>query len=156
MKKALWMVPVAAAGVAAARKAGTAARGGDDDRAGDRWLTVTVNRPMEDVRQDGKLPEPLERLADRIEVRTQPAPGDRGTELAARLKDPVPPAATSVPSRLAGKDPRQEVRHALREAKAVLETGEVMLPDAPPTARPTPGGRLVGLFSRRSGGEGVL
>ncbi|MFE7908509.1 MULTISPECIES: SRPBCC family protein [Streptomyces] len=155
MKKALWMVPVAAVGVAAARKAGSAARGGED-RVGDRWLTVTVNRPEEDVRQDGKLPEPLERLADRIDVRTQPAPGDRGTELAARLKEPAPPEATSVPARLAGQDPRQEVRRALREAKALLETGEVMLPDTPPTTRPTPGGRLVGLLSRRSGGEGVL
>ncbi|MFZ4152119.1 hypothetical protein [Streptomyces pseudogriseolus] len=155
MKRALWMVPVAAVGVAAARKAGAAASGGDD-RAGDRWLTVTVNLPEEDVRQDGKLPEPLERLADRVDVRTRPAPGDRGTELAARLKEPTSPASASVPARLAGQDPRQEVRRALREAKALLETGEVMLPDTPPTTRPTPGGRLVGLFSRRSGGEGVL
>ncbi|MFF8524857.1 SRPBCC family protein [Streptomyces werraensis] len=155
MKRALWMVPVAAVGVAAARKAGAAASGGDD-REGDRWLTVTVNLPEEDVRQDGKLPGPLERLADRVDVRTRPAPGDRGTELAARLKEPTPPASASVPARLAGQDPRQEVRRALREAKALLETGEVMLPDTPPTTRPTPGGRLVGLFSRRSGGEGVL
>ncbi|MFI9284598.1 SRPBCC family protein [Streptomyces werraensis] len=155
MKKALWIVPVAAVGVAAARKAGAAASGGDD-RAGDRWLTVTVNLPEEDVRQDGKLPGPLERLADRVDVRTRPAPGDRGTELAARLKEPTPPASASMPARLAGQDPRQEVRRALREAKALLETGEVMLPDTPPTTRPTPGGRLVGLFSRRSGGEGVL
>ncbi|MEV5187618.1 hypothetical protein [Streptomyces werraensis] len=155
MKRALWIVPVAAVGVAAARKAGAAASGGDD-RAGDRWLTVTVNLPEEDVRQDGKLPGPLERLADRVDVRTRPAPGDRGTELAARLKEPTPPASASVPARLAGQDPRQEVRRALREAKALLETGEVMLPDTPPTTRPTPGGRLVGLFSRRSGGEGVL
>ncbi|MEU0911235.1 hypothetical protein ACH4KU_06680 [Streptomyces althioticus] len=155
MKRALWMVPVAAVGVAAARKAGAAAHGGDD-RAGDRWLTVTVNRPEEDVRRDGKLPEPLERLGDRIDVRTRPAPGDRGTELAARLKEPTPPAAASVPARLAGQDPRQDVRRALREAKALLEAGEIMLPDTPPTTRSTPGGRIVGLFSRRSGGEGVL
>ncbi|WP_406723279.1 hypothetical protein OG968_33965 [Streptomyces althioticus] len=158
MKRALWMVPVAAAGVAAVRKAGAAAHGAGtgDDRAGDRWLTVTVNRPEEDVRRDGKLPEPLERLADRIDVHTRPAPGDRGTELAARLKEPAPPAATSVPARLAGQDPRQDVRRALREAKALLEAGEIMLPDSPPTTRPTPGGRLVGLIGRRSGGEGVL
>ncbi|MFI2508747.1 hypothetical protein [Streptomyces sp. NPDC018972] len=154
MKKALWMVPVVAAGVAAARKAGAARHG--DDGAGDRWLTVTVNRPTEDVRQDGKLPDALQRLADGIDVRIRPAPGDRGTELAVRPKEPTPARSTSAPARLAGQDPRQEIRLALREAKAVLEAGEVLRPDAPPTTRDTPGGRLVGLLGRRSGGEGVL
>ncbi|MFD6245926.1 hypothetical protein [Streptomyces roseolus] len=90
-------------------------------------------------------------------MRVRPAPGDRGTELAVRSNRPVPRRAASLPSRLAGRDPRQEVRTALREAKSLLEAGEVMLPDAPPTARGrTPAGRLVGLVSRRSGGEGVL
>ncbi|MFD7702898.1 hypothetical protein [Streptomyces caelestis] len=154
MKKALWMVPVAAAGVAAARKAGTTRHG--DDRTGDRWLTVTVNRPTSDVRRDGKLPDALQRLADEIDVRVRPAPGDRGTELAARYKEPVPAVSTSVPGRLAGQDPRQELRRALRDAKSLLEAGEVLRPDTPPTTRPTPGGKLVGLFTRRSGGEGVL
>ncbi|MER7489175.1 hypothetical protein ABTY20_25360 [Streptomyces sp. NPDC126497] len=154
MKRALWMVPVAAVGVAAARRAGAARHG--DDRAGDRWLTVTVNRPPAEVRQDGRLPDPLQRLAEKVDVRVRPAPGDRGTELAARLKEPTPARSSSAPARLAGRDPRQEVRLALREAKAVLEAGEVMLPDTPPTTRPTPAGRLVGLLGRRSGGEGVL
>ncbi|MFI8304728.1 hypothetical protein ACIF80_14975 [Streptomyces sp. NPDC085927] len=154
MKKALWMVPVVAAGAAAARKAKTARR--SDGRAGDRWLTVTVNRPMTDVRPDGKLPDPLLRFAERIDVRIGPAPGDRGTELAARFKEPTPPSSASLPARLAGQDPRQELRRALREAKAVLEAGEVLRPDAPPTTRPTPGGKLIELFTRRSGGEGVL
>jgi hypothetical protein len=31
-----------------------------------------------------------------------------------------------------------------------------MEPDAPPTTRDTPGGKLVGLLGRRAGGEGVL
>ncbi|MFF8032874.1 MULTISPECIES: hypothetical protein [unclassified Streptomyces] len=154
MKKALWTVPVAVAGAAVVRRARSG--GPADDRAGDRWLTVTVNRPMTDVMPDGKPPAPLRRLEDRIDVRVRPAPGDRGTELAARLKEPPSALSSSPPARLAGRDPRQEVRAALRDAKAVLEAGEVLRPDTPPTTRPTPGGKLVGLLGRRSGGEGVL
>jgi hypothetical protein len=58
-----------------------------------------------------------------------------------------------VPARLAGVDPRQDLRRALREAKALLEAGEGLRPDTP---HDTPGGKLVGLLSRRCGGEGVL
>ncbi len=50
------MVPVVAAGVAAARKAGTADR--SDGRSTVRWLAVTVDRPMADVRPDGNCPSP--------------------------------------------------------------------------------------------------
>ncbi|QTE01560.1 hypothetical protein [Streptomyces cyanogenus] len=147
---------VAAAGLAAgafvvmrrakARPSGTA--------AGDRWLTVTVNCPPHDVQAD-KLPSPLQEYGGRIETRIRPAPGDRGTELAVRLRETEPDAAYSVPARLAGADPRQDLRRALREAKALLEAGEVLQPDAPPTTHDTPG-NLVRLLSRRAGGEGVL
>ncbi|MFC8392899.1 hypothetical protein [Streptomyces sp. NPDC057238] len=154
MKKLWWAVPVAVAGAAAVRRSRSAHRA--DERAGDRWLTVTVNRPPTDVGSEGKPPPPLDDLAERIDVRIRPAPGDRGTELAARFKEPVPAASTSVPSRLAGQDPRQELRRALRDAKSLLEAGEVLRPDAPPTTRSTPGGKLVEVFTRRSGGEGVL
>ncbi|MGA5895220.1 hypothetical protein [Streptomyces venetus] len=154
MKKLWWVVPVAAAGVAAARR--SRASSGTEERAGDRWLTVTINRPPADVGSEGKPPPPLDDLAERIDVRIRPAPGDRGTELAARFKEPVPAASTSLPARLAGQDRRQELRRALRDAKSLLEAGEVLRPDAPPTTRPTPGGRLVEVFTRRSGGEGVL
>ncbi|MGW0366959.1 hypothetical protein [Streptomyces sp. NPDC002990] len=144
------------AGVAAARKARLheAWRKDDDDR----WLVVTVNRAPTDVYVDGAPPAPLDRLGDRLEARVRPAPGDRGTELAVRLRQPEgQPKAASLPARLAGRDPRQEVRTALREAKALLEAGEVMRPDSPPTETGgTPAGRLVGMISRRSGGEGVL
>ncbi|CAL9540116.1 hypothetical protein SUDANB176_04228 [Streptomyces sp. enrichment culture] len=154
MKKLWWAVPVVAAGAAAVRRSRSSR--GTDERAGDRWLTVTVNRSPADVGTDGKLPSPLDDLAERIDVRIRPAPGDRGTELAARFKEPVPTVSTSAPARLAGQDPRQELRRALRDAKALLEAGEVLRPDAPPTSRPTPGGRLIEVFTRRSGGEGVL
>lgn len=59
--------------------------GAADGKAEDRWHVVTVNRPPEEVSSEGRLPDPLAELGDKIEVQTRPAPGDRGTELAARL-----------------------------------------------------------------------
>ncbi|MGI5479223.1 hypothetical protein [Streptomyces lavendofoliae] len=153
VKPALLGAAVVGTAAAAARRNRSAA-GREDDAS--RWLTVTVNRDEADVMPGGTLPEPLDRLAGRLEARVRPAPGGRGTELAVRLKDTPPAAAVSPLGRLAGQDPRQEVRTALREAKALLETGEVMRPDSPPTTRETPAGKLIGLVTRRSGGEGVL
>jgi uncharacterized membrane protein len=154
LKPALLVAAIVCRRVAAARRART--RTAPGEKSATRWLTVTVNRAPTDVMPGGALPEPLGRMADRLEARARPAPGDRGTELAVRLKNPPSSAATSLPGRLAGKDPRQEVRTALREAKALLEAGEVMLPDASPTTRDTPFGRAIDLLARRSGGEGVL
>jgi hypothetical protein len=120
-----------------------------ENSSGERWLAVTVNAPPEKV---------TERLADAmaeldVETRTTPAPGDRGTEVAARLRDAPP---TGVLRRLAGKDPRQDVRRALRDMKSLVEAGEVMRPDEPTTGKRTPGGALVRLATRRAGGEGRL
>ncbi|MFI2371193.1 hypothetical protein [Streptomyces sp. NPDC018833] len=126
-----------------------------DPAAPDRWLTVTINCEPGEV-QPEKLPSPLSEYGERIETRIRPAPGDRGTELAVRPTQPQPTTAHSVPARLTGDDPRQDLRRALREAKALLEAGEVLQPDTPPTTRETPGGKLVGLLSRRARGEGVL
>ncbi|MEV5435353.1 hypothetical protein AB0K80_04870 [Streptomyces sp. NPDC052682] len=152
--KTLW---VAAAGVAAgALLAGRRALARPAaPAAAERWLTVTVNVQPGEI-EPGKLPAPLAEYGDRIETRIRPAPGDRGTELAVRLTPPPPQAAHSLPARLAGADPRQDLRRALRDAKALLEAGEVLEPDTPPTTHDTPGGRLIGLLSRRAGEEGVL
>lgn len=100
-----------------------------------------------------EIPAPLAKLADHVEIRTSPAPGGKGTELAARLREST---AAGTLKRLTGDDPRQRVRRALREAKSLIETGEILQADAPPTTRPTPGGKLVGLATRRAGGEGRL
>ncbi|HWU12204.1 MAG TPA: hypothetical protein VN520_38660 [Streptomyces sp.] len=128
----------------------------DTEPAGqDRWLVVTVQCDPDEV-QPGKLPAPLQDFGDRIETRITPAPGDRGTEIAVRFREPQPEGTHSVIARISGDDPRQDLRLALREAKALLETGEIMRADAPPTTHDTPGGKLIGLLSRRAGGEGVL
>jgi len=116
-----------------------------------RWLFVTVNRPSAEV--SAALPEPVARLSGTAEVCVRPAPGGRGTELGLRLRDARP---TGPIARLTGTDPRQDLRTALREAKSLLETGEVLRPDGPPTTRRTKTGKVLELATRRAGGEGRL
>ena len=151
-RKSPWMAAAGLAGAAVVvRKARTPWPATD---SADRWLAVTVNCAPQELQID-KLPTPLQELGEDIETRISAAPADRGTELAVRFKEPPSDLARSVPARLAGRDPRQDLRRALREAKSLLETGEVLLPDEP-TTHDTPGGKVVGLLSRRAGGEGVL
>jgi hypothetical protein len=114
-----------------------------------RWLVVTVNAAPDKV--EAPLAEAVAELD--VETRLSAAPGGRGTEAAARLQQhgPAGPAR-----RLAGKDPRQDVRRALRDVKSMVEAGEVVRPDEPTTGKWTPGGALVRLATRRAGGEGRL
>ena len=128
-------------GTARAFSANGGAVGGE--RA-DHWLVVTVNRPPQEVRAGNDLPGPLAGLGDEVEVRIRPAPADKGTEISAR------------PRGSSSKDYRQKVRKALREAKQILETGEVLSPDWPPTTKDTPGGKLLGTATSRSRREGLL
>ena len=121
-----------------------------------RWQVVTVNHPPEDVSSDGQLPGPLAELGDKIEVQIRPAPGNRGTEVAARLLSPEPSGLSEVQARISGDDPRQSLRKALREAKQLLETSEILRPNTPSSTKPTPGGRLIGLVTSRARGEGRL
>ena len=122
------------------RPTGTAVGG---ERA-DHWLVVTVNRPPQEVQAGNDLPGPLAGLGDGVEVRIRPAPADKGAEISARPRGP------------SGKDYRQKVRKALRETKQILETGEVLSPDRPPTTKDTPGGKLLGAATSRSRREGLL
>jgi hypothetical protein len=85
-----------------------------------RWHVLTVYRPFDQV--DGHLPDVLAARRDELEVQVRPAPGDRGTELAARATGP---AVTD-----------GAVRRALREARSLLEVGEVLQPGGP-TTEPT-------------------
>jgi hypothetical protein len=124
--------------------------------ARDRWHTVTVNRPPDEVAPEGRLPGPLAELSDAVEVQIRPAPGGRGTEVAARLRDGAPAGPGAAVARVAWKDPRQQVRSALRQSKQLLETGEVLTPDEQPTARRTLRNLPLELATRRAGGEGLL
>jgi hypothetical protein len=105
-----------------------------------RWHAVTVLVGLDEAMPDGRPPDPLAALGDDLEVRMRPAPGDRGTELAARP--------------LGGDVGR--VRRALRETKSLLETGEVLLPDAPPTTERTLLNRPLEHVTRHAREEGTL
>ncbi len=137
--------------------------GGDGNGAADaeprsRWHSVTINKSPDEVMLAGRLPDPLLALGDRIEVQVRIAPGDKGTELAARLRQTEPGGLASVGARLSGDDPRQQVRAALRQAKQLIEVGEVLRVDPAPhgTRSAAPTGKLVDLATRRAGGEGLL
>jgi uncharacterized membrane protein len=129
---------------------------GSADGQTDRWHAVTVNRRPEEVSSDGRLPEPLAELGDKIEVQFREAPGGRGTEIHARVRGPVPTGLTGTAARITGNDPRQPLRDALRKSKCLLETGEILSRDREPTTRPTPLNLPVGLAIRRARGEGRL
>lgn len=135
-----------------------AAGHGDETEPSNRWRAVTVNQPQEQITPDGTLPRPLAELGDAIEVRISQAADGKGTELAARLRDPEPSGAGGLVGRLTGDDPGQAVRAALRESKQLIEAGEVLRVDPQPTGRrtSTPGGWLIGTVTRRAGSEGVL
>lgn len=126
-------VAVGATGLAAglvARSLVKKEREGDGDgRHPEGWKAVTVlGDPAAFV--DGGYPEPLRRIAGVLEVRVDAAPGDKGFEVHARLREGADVAAA-----VGDEDPDQALRAALRDAKQVFETGEVL------RAVPRPHGR---------------
>jgi hypothetical protein len=130
--------------------------GGAEDPTQNRWRVVTINKSPMEVAPDGRLPEPLAAMGDEIEVQIRPAPGDKGTELAARLTHPEPSGAEGAAARAAGTDPRQKLRTALRDAKMLIETGEILQPDRPGSTHPSPLGLPVRMAVKRARGEGLL
>ncbi|WP_369132997.1 hypothetical protein [Modestobacter sp. I12A-02662] len=117
----------------------------DDARtAARRWRAVTVL--TEPARLQEALPAPLAAFGDRLEVRVTPAPGDRGAELAARFRGPVT------------EEDIGQLRAALREAKALVEVGEVLRVDPQPHGhrKPTPQGAAVEGMAAKAPEEGVL
>jgi hypothetical protein len=129
MKRATVIAGVGAglgAGVTAARKLGARlGRSGGEVAPARRVLAVTVNLSGEEFAPGGVLPERLRDLGDEVAVDLRPAPGGKGTEVVARL--------TGEPD----DEVRRRVRLALREAKSLAETGEVLSPDRPGTTEPT-------------------
>jgi hypothetical protein len=127
----------------------TKGAGADDEHA----LAVTVNCSPERLQP---LPDPLAALEDKAEVTVTEAPGGRGTEIHVRLVQPPPSGIAGAIARVAGTDPRQDVRLALRQTRSLIETGEVLSPDTPPTTHSTLLGKPLELAIRRSHGEGRL
>lgn len=115
------------------------------------WLAVTVARDVDDVLPAGRAPGPLARFGDAVELEARIAPGDKGTELRARFRQGASRAA-------AGDRDRGRLRAALREAKQLIEVGEVLRVDPVPHGRrtATPTGALVELATARSNEEGTL
>ncbi|WP_116451661.1 hypothetical protein [Blastococcus litoris] len=118
------------------------------------WLAVTVFREPSDI-DTAVLPAPLAEFGDRIEVRVRRAPGEKGTELAARLRDQ--PAPGNALSRLSGSDPHGRLRSALRKAKQLIEVGEVLAVDPAPHGKrtATPGGALLEAWTKVAPKAGV-
>ncbi|WP_435819358.1 hypothetical protein [Micromonospora violae] len=114
---------------------GARGRSGANGDAAGRWEVVTVDRPPEQVLPDGRWPEPLRRLGGAVEVRMRAAPGDRGTELAARPLTGVTPP-TGLAAHLVGDDPGLLVRRTLRQVKQRVEAGEVLRADRSALDRP--------------------
>jgi hypothetical protein len=131
-----------------ARVPGTGGPAAQDDvrTAVRRWRVVTVLVSPEQVGTADALPAPLAEFRDRIEVRVTPAPGDKGTELAARWRGE------------ATEDDIGELRSALRRAKQLLEVGEVLRVDPVPHGKrePTPQGELLEEAAAQAPKGGVL
>jgi hypothetical protein len=116
-----------------------------------RWIMVTINCAPQRLASRADLPEPITRLGDAVDIKICPAPGDRGTELGARLRDFPRTRISGITTRNMDDDPRRMVEEALRHAKSLIETGEVLRPDWPPSTHPTPAGKLLELAGRRGG-----
>ena len=149
-------VAVGAVGVAAglvARSVVRAKRESEGDgRHPDGWKSVTILGDSSAI-SESAYPEPLQRLADMIEVRLATAPGDKGFEVHARVRD-----GANVREVVGDDDPDQALRAALRDAKQLIETGEVL------RAKPRPHGKrpttilgaVVDKAEDDAKGEGVL
>ncbi|MBW0100879.1 hypothetical protein [Pseudonocardia sp. KRD291] len=111
-----------------------------------RWLVVTVYRKTDDVQTQVNDSGPLSRMHGEIELSVRPAPGDKGTELAAR---PTAPDGGSTQM-------RRRLRAALRETKSILECGEVVEPSRPGSSHPGPAGQLLRAVTARAWGQGRL
>jgi hypothetical protein len=122
-------------------------RGGEhhSDPLEDRWHAVTINCPPERLET---LPQPLAALGDAIEVQIRPAPGDKGTEVLARLREATDETGDD--------DPRGKLRRALRESRSLVEIGEVIEPNRNRTTEPTVLNRPVAAATKRGREGGVL
>jgi hypothetical protein len=149
-------VAVGAAGVTAGLVARSLVRkkreSDGDGRHPDGWKAVTILGDSAAFESSG-YPEPLKQLAGVLELRLDPAPGGKGFEVHARLRD-----GADVNAVVGDDDPDQALRAALRDAKQVFETGEVLRATPRPHGkRPTTLlGKTVDKAEDEAKGEGVL
>lgn len=118
-----------------------------------RWQAVTILATPEEVAPGGRLPTPLDALADVIDTRLELAPGGRGTQLSARTTL----SPKSDPTLWKGTDPSCQIRGALQQAKQLIEVGEVLaLEPQPAGKRRRTAGLLVDLMTGDADQEGVV
>lgn len=115
-----------------------------------RWRVLTIDRPLAEISPHGERPAPLAALGPDIDVELRDAPGEWGTEVAARW---VGPTAES-----GDRDPRVVLRRALRETRQLAEVGEVLQPFPRSQGRrpATLAGWLVDQAEQKSDRGGVL
>ncbi|WP_139195830.1 MULTISPECIES: hypothetical protein [unclassified Curtobacterium] len=122
-----------------------------------RWYAVTVNRARHEVWPDGEVPAPLRSAGPDVEIELRAAPGDKGTEVRARFRDPRGSDGTTR-GRAAATERVRRLRRALREAKQLVEVGEVLRVDPVPHGerKRTPFGAAVEWATDRGPEEGLL
>jgi hypothetical protein len=116
-----------------------------------RWIMVTINCSPQRLASRADLPEPITRLGDAVDLKISPAPGDRGTELGARLREVPRTKIAGMVARRPEEDPRLVIEEALRQAKSLIEAGEALRPDWPPSARPAQAAEPLEFAGRRGG-----
>jgi uncharacterized membrane protein len=90
------------------------------------------------------------------DVRFEPAPGGRGTEVHVELRyDPPAGALGALVAKLFGEEPAQQVQDDLRRFKQVLETGMVAESEATLHGRPHPARPPEAPVARAAAGEAM-
>ncbi len=141
-----------AGAVIAARAAGAGLRTVQRHEDPHRWRSVTVGVPQGEIAADSLAP--IVGLGEVVELRYQPAPADRGTEIHVRLRPGAEPSAVTLDK--GDLDAAGAIRSALRRTKQLVEIGWVPSADEDTGSRPT----LLNLPLRaaiaRSSRDGVL
>jgi hypothetical protein len=151
LKRVAGGLGVLAAGLGIARWMASRPQTTRDRAPKNRWIMVTINCSPQRLASRADLPAPITRLGDLVDIKICPAPGDRGTELGARLRHLPRMKVAGMVARRPAEDPRRMVEQALRDAKAMIEAGEVVRPDWPPSAQAAQVGKLLEFAGRRGG-----
>lgn len=150
MTRFRWIVIGAAAAAGATLAVRSAQKQAAPQEDDTRWHTVSIYRSREEILPGGGLPTPLAELGDAIEVRVVEAPGGRGLELSARWS----PDSDQTAHR---GDRSDTLRRALRDAKQLVEAGEIATTEGQPggSRSATPTGFITDLVSSEAKSKGV-